>query len=255
MADMTDEIAAAPPLVCGLVDESVYAASVAEHGAWLAERLRAGLELRHVREGQETPPQGRDLLEALAATLADQGAPRPRLSLGEGGVLGSALSAGAAALVMGKRGTRADLSRDHLGRPVEPLVRAMTVPICLASQVFLPIHRVVAVTDADPNRRAAIDLVALHAGPDVELDVLVVSREGEVADDKVALARQALDGRAQAFAIRAERIGEGVWRYLRDRPSDLIVISRAVLLDDNGPGLSAAPPGSFWSARASVVVC
>lgn len=255
MADVTNEVHVAPPLVCALVDESDYAASVAEHGAWLAERLRARLKLRHVREGHETPTQGRDLLERLAATLADQGAARPQLSLGEGGVLGSALSADAAAVVMGKRGGQTGQSREHLGRHVEPFVRAMTVPICLASQVFLPIHRVVAVTDSDPSRRAGIDLVALHAGPDVELDVLVVSRDDEAAAEKVALARQALDGRARAFAIRAERIGEGMWRYLRDRPSDLIVVSRAVLLGDNGPGFSAARPGSFWSARASVVVC
>jgi len=252
---MMGDIVAAPPLVSALVDESAYAASVAEHGAWLAERLRAKLELRHVRERHETAQQGRELLESLAMTLADQGAPEPRLSLGEGGVLASALSAGASTLVMGKRGRRADHARLSLGRHVEPIVRAMTVPVFLASQVFLPIHRVVAVTDADPNRRAAIDLVALHAGPDVELDILVVSREGDAAEDKLALARQALDGRARALAIRAERIGEAIWRYLIDRPSDLIVVSRAVLLGDGGPGLRAAPPESLWAARASVVIC
>lgn len=252
---MTSDSAVFPPLVCALVDDSSYAASVAEHGAWLAERLHARLELRHVREVEESPQDGRELLERLAAALADQGAPEPQLSLGEGGVLASALSAGAAALIMGKRGRRAVEARERLGRHVEALVRATTIPVCLASQVFLPIHRVVAITDADPGRRAAVELVALHAGPDVELDVLVVSREGEAVDDKLALVRQMLDGRAQAFAIQAERIGEAVWRYLLDRPSDLIVISRAVLLGDGGPGLWAAPPESLWAARASVVVC
>lgn len=253
MADVT-EAKDPRPLVSALVDESTYAASVAEHGAWLAERLNARLELRHVREADETAQQGRGLLEGLAVALADQGAPPPQLSLGEGGVLASALGAGASALIMGKRGRRS-ATRASLGRHVEPVVRATTVPVCLASQVFLPIHRVVAVTDADPNRRAAIDLVALHSGPDVELDVVVVSREGEAAEPKLALTRQILAGRAQAFAIHAERIGEAVWRYLVDRPSDLIVISRAVLLGDGGPGLRAAPPESLWAARASVVVC
>lgn len=255
MADMTEFATATPPLVCALVDASGYAASVAEHGAWLAERLRARLELRHVREKAETAQEGRELLEGLAAGLADQGVPSPQLSLGEGGLLGSALTAGAAAVIMGKRGQRAARRRQSLGRHVEPLVRAMTVPVCLASRVFLPIHRVVAVTDADPGRRAAIDLVALHAGPDVELDVVVVSREGEAVEDKLAQVRQTLDGRAQAFAIRAERIGEAVWRYLLDRPSDLIVISRAVLLGEEGAGLRAVTPQSLWAARASVVVC
>lgn len=253
MADVTSVERAR--LVCALVDGSSYAGSVAEHGAWLAERLRATLELRHVREESESPQEGRRLLQALAAGIADQGAPSPRLSLGEGGLLANALSAEASALIMGKRGQGSDETRRSLGRHVEALVRATAAPLCLASQVFLPIHRVVAVTDADPNRRAAIDLVAAHAREDVDLDVVVVFRQGETPAAKLAMARQALDGRAMAFAIRAERIGEAVWRYLVDRPSDLIVISRAVLLGDGGPDLRSVAPGSLWAARASVVVC
>ena len=79
-------------------------------------------------------------------------------------------------------------------------------------------------------------------------------RGKDAVEDKLTQVRQALDGSAQAFAIRAERIGEAVWRYLLDRPSDLIVISRAVLLGEKGAGLHAASPQSLWAARASVVV-
>jgi hypothetical protein len=242
------------PRVTALVDGSNYAASVAEHGAFLAGRSGARLQLRHVREDGQSPQAARRLLEDLAERLVDLGAQRPDLSLVEGGVLDAAVGANAEVLVMGKRGM-VD-ARDALGRHVAPIVRAARVPVCLASQVFLPVHRVLTVTDADPARRAALDLVSTHAGfDDVELDCVVVSRPGETPEEKLAIARQALEGRAQAFAIHAERLGEAVWRYLAERPTDLIVISRAVLLGAEGPDLRAVRPGGLWSARASVLIC
>jgi len=245
-----------PARVTALVDSSAYADGVAEHGAWLAERLAGRLQLRHVREGGEDALVGRRLLESLARRLGDQGLPVPELSLVEGGVLAAAVGAEADLLVMGKRGVSHQGDRAALGGHVDAVVRAATTPVCLTSQVFLPIPRVVAVTDADPSRRAAVDLVARQAGfADLDLDVIVAVGPGREAEAKLGLTRQALEGRAAAFPIHAERLGEAVWRYLDDRPADLIVISREVLFGDENRPLGAVSPQSFWMARASVLVC
>lgn len=243
------------PRVTALIDRSTYGLSVGEHGAWLAERLGADLQLRHVREASEPVEAAKALLDQAAERIVDQGAPTPELSLVEGGLLAGALSAEAQLLVMGKRGAGSGEDRTALGRHVEPVIRGLETPICLVSQVFLPIHRVLAVTDADPDRHAALDLLAGGRGlADLELDAVVVARPGEDPEAKLAVARASLDGRAATFAIHAETIGQAVWRYLEDRPADLIVISRAVLLSRGADPLAAAA-GSLWAARASSIVC
>ncbi len=242
--------------VTALVDQSAYASSVAEHAAWLAERMDARLQLRHVREPDEGAQDGRRLLSGLSARLLDQGAEAPDQSLVEGDVVAAAVSAQSDLLVMGKRGAGGQDDRTLLGHHVDPVVRAASVPVCLTSQLFLPIDRVVVVTDADPARRAAIDLVAAHAGfARMDLDVVVATSAGHDPEVKLALTRQVLDGRATAFAIHAEEIGEAIWRYLRARPADLIVISREVLFGDLRTPLREVSPQSLWTARASVLVC
>lgn len=243
------------PRVTALIDRSAYGASVAEHGAWIAERLGASLQLRHVREADEAVAEAKVLLTLAADRIADQGAPKPDLSLTEGDVLAGAISAAAQLLVLGKRGAGSGDDRGALGGHVEPIVRGLETPICLASQVFLPIQRVLAVTDADPSRHAALDLLARgHGLADLDLDAVIVARPGDAPEAKLDLARGVLDGRAAAFAIHAEGVGEAVWRYLEDRPADLIVISRAVLLAEGDRSL-AVSAGSLWAARASVIVC
>lgn len=254
MADLTGREPMKHPVVVALVDGSAYGASVAEHGAFLAGRAGASLRLLHAREPQETPAQARRLLEDLGAALVDQGAPAPDLELFEGEVAAAAMTARADLLVMGKRGA-SDVP-ERLGNNVAPAIAALDTPLCLVSKIYLPIHRVLAVTDADPAKRAVLDLVANHPGfAEVELDLVVVSASQEAAEDKLGIARRALDGRARAFAIHAERLGEAVWRYLAERPADLIVISRAVLLSSGETDLRQVRSGGLWSARASVLVC
>jgi nucleotide-binding universal stress UspA family protein len=243
------------PRLTALIDRSAYAISVGEHAAWLAERLGLDLQLRHVREATEPVEAAKALLSQAADRLLDQGASAPDLSLVEGSVLAGALSAEAKLVVMGKRGQGSGEDRTALGGNVEAVIRGLDIPVCLTAQVFLPIHRVLAVTDADPQRHAALDLLAQgHGLADLELDAIVVTRPGEAPEAKLAAARAALDERAGAFAIPAADIGQAVWRYLEDRPADLIVISRAVLLAD-GAGSLRASAGSLWAARAPVIVC
>lgn len=243
------------PRVTALIDRSAYGVSVGEHAAWLAERIVATVQLRHVREPEESVEAAKVLLADALERLADHGAEGSDLSLVEGGVLAGAISAEAAVVVMGKRGEDSGEDRTALGRHVEPVLRALDIPVCLAAQVFLPIHRVLVVTDADPQRHAALDLlVAGHGVGGLEVDVIVATRPSEDAEPKLSMARRMLGGRAASFAIQAEGIGHAVWRYLEERPADLIVVSRAVLLSQ-GDGPLAVSAESLWAARASVLVC
>jgi len=245
----------APPRVTALIDRSAYAASVCEHGAWLAERIGASLQLRHVREAEETVEAAKTLLTEASERLADNGATPPNLSLVEGGVLAAAISAEADVLALGKRGEGLGDDRAALGAHVEPILRALDIPVCLAAQVFLPIHRVLAVTDADPEHRAVLDLLTVGRGLDnLDLDLVVVARAGEDPEPKLDMARGVIEERAATFAIEAGGIGEAVWSYLASKPADLIVLSRAVLLGEGARSLVASA-GSLWSARASVLIC
>ncbi len=62
--------------VTALVDQSAYAASVAEHAAWLCGRLGGRLQLRHAREPHETVENARRVLVGLDRQVTDQGAGR-----------------------------------------------------------------------------------------------------------------------------------------------------------------------------------
>lgn len=244
-----------PARVTAMIDRSSYTVSVGEHGAWLAGQIGARLQLRHVREAGETVEAAKALLSEAGDRLVDQGAPTPDLSLVEGEILDAAISASAELLVLGKRGEGSGESRVLLGQHVEAVLRGLEIPVCLAAKVFLPIHRVVVLTDADIHHRVALDLLAAGHGLDgLELDAVIVAKPGEDPAAKLTLARQILDGRAAAFAIHAEDLGEAVWRYLEDRPADLIVVSRAVLLGAGAASLVVSAD-SLWAARASVLVC
>lgn len=248
---------AAEPPVIALIDRSLYAMSVALHAAWLAERMAVALELLHVCEpGPDGTARGLDLLADLAAHLTDHGAPAPVQRLAEGDLADVVAQSAASLFVMGKRGADSRDNRQVLGGQVDAVLRAASAPVCLASQVFLPVTRALVVTDGDPRHRAALDFVADHQGlADLQLEVLVAAKPTDDKDNKLALARQALDGRGKVFAITAERPGAAVWNYLETRQADLIVISRAVLRLSGGEPLRAITPAGLWNARTPVLVC
>lgn len=248
--------AGSPPIVA-LVDHSAYAPSVALHAAWLAERMQLGLELVHCLEGRaEDAATGRGLLADLASQLTDQGLAPPQRHLVDGTLARMVVTRAASGFVMGKRGADSQDDRQVLGAQVDAVLEATALPVCLASQVFLPIARALVVTDADPERRAALDLVASHRRlAALQVEVLVAAPPSEVVEDKLALARMALGTRAKVFAMDAERPGEAVWGYLATRQTDLIVISRAVLLAHGHGPLREIAPAGLWNARTPVLVC
>jgi hypothetical protein len=158
---------------------------------------------------------------------------------------------------MGKRGERSTAERRSLGSSVEAMVRATTTPICLTSKVFLPIHRVLVLLDADMNHHAAVECVASHPRlVALPADVLVVAGPSDEPDAKVEWARGMLDtGRPDVFSLRASGLDEAVARYLDSRGADLILVSRAVIAPGPEVRFQTGEAGSLWGGRTPVLIC
>jgi len=177
------------------VDGSIYAASVCEHAAWIAQRSGAPVELIHVL-GRREAPEKPDLSGALAlgarsalmAELADLDAQRAKLIAHRGrAILDDArdlvakagvtqvstrlrhgdlletvaeVEGQARVILIGKRGEAADFAKGHLGSNLERIVRATTRPVLVASRAFRPIGRVLVAYDGGPSAMRAVDHIA-----------------------------------------------------------------------------------------------
>ena len=200
-----------------LVDGSIYAQSVCEHAAWVAERTGWAVELLHVLGRREAPEKadysGSIALgarSALLEELAELDAQRARLVTHRGrailddarAILGQAgineittrlrhgdivetvaeQEAGAEMVLVGKRGEAADFAKGHLGSNLERIVRASTKPVFVAARAFRPITRVLVAYDGGTSSMKAVDHLArtsLYAGLAVHV-VTVGSATAEV---------------------------------------------------------------------------
>jgi nucleotide-binding universal stress UspA family protein len=185
---MTDKIIA-------LVDGSIYAASVCDHAAWIAQRTGAPVELIHVL-GRREAPQTQDhsgtiklgARTALLEELAELDAQRAKLIshrgrailedaraiLDKGGVSDIAtrlrhgdiveavaeVETDASVIIIGKRGEAADFAKGHLGSNLERIVRASHKPVFVASRAFRPIAKVLVAYDSGTSAMKAVDHIA-----------------------------------------------------------------------------------------------
>lgn len=238
-------------MILACVDRSDYRDAVCDHAAWLAGPDDV-VDLLHVREPDEPggPDAARRLLRDAGARLEHQGAPPHRLRLREGRFrdVVQVEEQDAGALVLGKRGARAGDDRRTLGSNATERLARGTRPLCLVSQVYLPISRGLVLIDADPDHRRAVDHVA--ANPrllDLELDILLMTPEGADGEPKLAWARERLGSRgADVFGWPHGSADEAAARYIAEHPVDLIVISREALFADGAGDVSARP---LWSWR------
>jgi nucleotide-binding universal stress UspA family protein len=248
--------------VLACIDQSAYANGVCDHAGWFASDPDVGVEVLHV---DETPKDGAPggvaqverLVEQAVRRLREEGVGPVTSAMTSGSFVDVASRLKADVIVMGKRGERSAAARRGLGSSVEEMVRATTTPICLTSKVFLPIHRVLVLLDADMDHRAAVEFVAsqprLVALP---ADVVVVAGPGDEPDAKVEWARGILDARRpDVFSLRASGLDEAVTRYLDSRGADLIVVSRAVIAPGPEARLQAIGASSLWGGRTPVLVC
>ena len=229
--------------ILALVDGSAYSESVCRHGAWIAGRLGAGVDLMHVL-GRREGGAGRDLSgslrlgarSALLAELAELDAARARVSQSRGRAIledaeailrdagiadisthlrkGDLIEAVAAqepelrAIVVGKRGEGADFAAGHLGSNLERIVRATRVPVLVAARSFRPVDRVLVAFDGSASARAAIRRMSdspVFAGLGVTLL--------HAGEDRPAM-RDRLDEAAMSLA------GSGLRPHVRTEPGD-----------------------------------
>jgi hypothetical protein len=255
------------PVILACVDASRYAPAVCDHASWFAGRMQAEIVVLNVVEDAEAPQQERHapartgLMEQAIDRLAHEGAVAAR-PLELPGVFPDAameLVASSDVVVLGKRGTRTEENRRRLGGAIGPIVRASPRPICLVSQVFLPITRALVLMDADPDHRRTTELVAAHpALEDLDIDVVLMSDGAPGAAQKLEWARRKLDASgAEVFPLATQRPDKAASLYMQNRGSDLLIMSREVALAGLGfeETVGDFADESLWAWRTPVLIC
>lgn len=255
-----------PVTLLACVDTSVYASSVGEHAAWLADRLSARIAVLHASEETlattETRDQGPwtrtdvDPVEAAMWRLRDLGVISVEGRTVQRPFPQAAAEAGADMVVMGKRGVTTQDDRTALGHSIDVLFRTTAVPICLAPKVYLPISRVLLLLDADMQHRRALDLLAAHPGlGGDEIGALVIAAPDAEPDAKAALALSVIGPAASIEVTRAAGLDAAVAQRMEAASADLIIVSRAVLLPAPRAQLRTIETRGLWGWRTPVLVC
>jgi nucleotide-binding universal stress UspA family protein len=183
------------PTILACSDGSGYAPSLYKHTAWAAGRLDARVEVLHVLDHHRERAPGVDfsgsigmdasvlLTEELTRLEEAQGRVQllkgkailedARQQLGAAGVAEvvttqrhgtlvetlEELEPGCDLVVIGKRGTRADLARNHLGANLERVVRSAVRPVLVTVPEYQPIGSFLIAHDGGPSVSKAVDYV------------------------------------------------------------------------------------------------
>lgn len=181
------------PTILACTDGSTYAPGLYDYTAWAAKRLAASVEVLHVLDHHRERAPGVDLSGSIgmdaSAHLTEE---LTKLEETQGRVQrlkGKAIlddakhqlaAAGVAEitttqrhstlvetleeiepradlLVIGKRGTRADLAKEHLGANLERVVRTAVRPVLVTTATFQPIEKFLVAYDGGPSVTKAID--------------------------------------------------------------------------------------------------
>jgi nucleotide-binding universal stress UspA family protein len=249
--------------VLACIDNSAYSNGVCDHAGWFASDPDVGVEVLHVLEpttddivlGAEA--QADLLIERAVWRLREEGVGPVTSAQLSGGFVETACQLEADMIVMGKRGQGSDAQRRSLGSSVDAMVRATGVPVCLASKLFLPIHRVLVLVDARVDHRTAVEFVASHPRlVGLPTDVVVVAGVQDEPDAKLEWVRKVLgDEGVEVFSLRADGLDDAVTQYMESRGAELIVVSRDVIVPDPGPRLRLIEERGLWGMRTPVLIC
>jgi nucleotide-binding universal stress UspA family protein len=251
------------PTILACIDRSAYASSVCDHAAWLAAGIEAEVRILHVEQADAgalaspRPPERMDAHVAAAVQrLREDGVARVEGQVVAGGFVDVAVAQGADIIVMGKRGSGSEGDPGGLGSQVEGMIRATETSLCFTSKVHLPVHRALALLDADLSHRRSIEVMRAHPGlRDLESDLVVIA-DPEIAAPKLAWARANLpSSNDEAFALPARDIARGLASYMGNHRVDLILISRPVLFSEPSLSLRRMEAEGLWAWRTPVIVC
>jgi nucleotide-binding universal stress UspA family protein len=184
--------------ILSCTDGSVYANSVYQYTAWLAQALKADVHLLHMLDPKYHKATGQDLSghlplgakSALLEELVAQESANAKLAQAYGQAI---LEAGAAqlksagienvkseqkhgklseivtklddqvdAIVLGKRGHNADFETGHLGSNLERVIRTTQKAVLIAPRAFQPIQQFAIAFDGSSSAQAAIRYLIEH---------------------------------------------------------------------------------------------
>jgi len=246
-------------MILACVDRSAYRDSVCDHAAWLASRMDAPIEVLHARRDDDPQPLTRDrrLVQHAQLRLREHGAGDVHGAVRTGDLVELAAQAAPELMVMGKRGSGSEQRPLLLGACVDPVIRRIAAPICLAPKLFLPISRMLVLADASMADTRAVDFVARRpALSGLVASLVVIGDAAGGGERKRDWARARLgDPEAEIFTLATGDLDQAVMRYMETRTSDLIVVSRPVLLPDSQVRLRQLEQDSFWGWRTPVIVC
>lgn len=221
-----------------LVDGSVYAHSVCDHAAWVAQKTGAQVELLHVIGRRQTGPAktnlsgnitlgartallkelseldaqraqlsqkiGRSILDDATRHIESKGVEHvtARLRIGDLVETVAEQEAEADLVMIGKRGEAADFAKLHLGSNLERIARSSTRPVFVAARAFRPVQRFMIAYDGGTSAMKAVDHVArspLFAG--LECVLLMVGADNEENRKRLDNAKATLE--AGSFDVEA----------------------------------------------------
>lgn len=243
-------------------DGSLYAPSIYQHAAWVAEKCGASVHVLHVIERDEfhqpadfTGSLGFDasgeLLEELVefdetharvarlrGTAILEDARRQLLAAGVASVAttqrhGSLVETldefekEASLVVIGKRGEHADFARGHLGSNLERVVRSVQIPVLVAARAFHPIERFLLAFDGGPSALKAVHYAAtepLLRGAEAHL--VGVGKAGSDLEREMEKAATELRGAGLKVhqAFRQGHADAIIAQEVRDRKIDLLLM-------------------------------
>ncbi|UYF99106.1 MULTISPECIES: universal stress protein [unclassified Halomonas] len=247
--------------VFAAIDDSRFAQSVSEYGAWASLALKAPLSLLHVIDNHSGVPGEQDLSgnlslgsqEQLMETLssfderrARENRKRSKALLEQAGTWAKAQGAQANArqlngtfvetllelesktrlLVLGKQGA-SHSQREELGEHIEALVRRIHRPVLIVPPTFTPPKRVLIAFDGSQTARKGVEMLArspLFSG--AECHVLIVGAATGEHTSELDWALETLTaGEHQAKgAIRAGDVDQTLETYMAEHAIDLMVM-------------------------------
>lgn len=247
--------------VLACVDRSQFADTIADWGAWAAQRLDAPLEFLHVisrpteRGADHSGAIGINAQEQLLNQLSDQDEQHSRSAREQGRIFLNRLrqraeQAGAAPVdirqrhgdleetlaeqapgvrlfVLGRRGESAETTQRDLGRNVERVVRALDKPILAVTDRFQAPRRVLMAFDGSAVTRRGVETLA--ASPLLRGLPILLLMSGKPRKDghrqlewaRGTLAQAGFDVEAESLPGDAEQI---IARTVRAREIDLLVM-------------------------------
>lgn len=181
------------PTILACTDGSTYAPGVYQHAAWAAQRLAARVEVLHVldhhrerapvvdlsgsigmdasaqlteeltkleeTQGRVQRLKGKAILEDAKHQFTAAGLTEIITTQRHGTLVETLeeLEPGCDLVIIGTRGTRADMAKEHLGANLERVVRTAVRPVLVTTATFQPIGKFLIAYDGGPSVTRAIE--------------------------------------------------------------------------------------------------